>query len=387
MFLSSKRIRVTSFNRLPPAHPDKTYAYLRKCVNDMLELRRTDKLRADQIRALGSKTVPVLPVATGPTKAEKKAAAKEAALAAAPATNSGATTPRGDKNKACFRYQVGECKNGAECSWGHFKDPEALKVAQTPRSPRGRSPKGKGKGTKGRADSPPRTDADRAKIKCRLEKLGTCRDGSKCKFLHVLAAAVVLLNPVGGTVAVAAASFPRVQFCDAEVFEFPMFGDPPNVLPDAYGLAKRRHEGYSHGTRYGPELGPELTRQARCFAEAWAKGLGLQNRPIPEEAPIPKRFPRVAAPAMPKTGKGEPGRARIADTGAGIHLSGVREGQTVFQGDTVPLITAKGKTSASTYTEVFLTWLNETCKTLILPNCPDVLFVGRLVEEHKIRFL
>ena len=56
-------------------------------------------------------------------KAGKSAAKKARKVAAAAALASG--------KKACFDFQVNGCLRGADCTYGHFADPEALKRAQS----------------------------------------------------------------------------------------------------------------------------------------------------------------------------------------------------------------------------------------------------------------
>ena len=59
----------------------------------------------------------------------------------------------------------------------------------------------------------------------------------------------------------------------------------------------------------------------------------------------------------------------------------------MIEGDSVPLSTANGVVSSKDYTIVFLTWLQQSCKTLILQNSPDVLSLGRLIDEFRLRFV
>lgn len=180
-------------------------------MDRMLEQKREEKVRRDKLAGLnGNRTAaPALAAGLAET-AEKDAAGKSAAkkarkLAAAAAIASG--------KKACFDFQVGKCTRGADCTYGHFADPEALKRAQSqtrarsasPAQERGRSPgKGKGKGKGGgsqRVASVPRTDADRAKIPCVHFARGQClaaERGGVCRFLHAVAAAVCILGQANG---------------------------------------------------------------------------------------------------------------------------------------------------------------------------------------------
>ena len=211
-------------------------------MDNHLDELRTAKVRREKLAAMnGNAGVPATPAAIS-AKAAKKAAAKAAKAAAAeasgtpalPATPSAADEAARKKKMACNKFQLGSCtKTSADCTYGHFKDPDALARARS-QSPTG-STKGKGRGrgadrgrsrerggSSARSDSVPRTDADRKLIQCRYEAKGSCRAGANCKFLHALVGAVCMLVPSDGFMhAASLATSPSELMSSFGVFALP----------------------------------------------------------------------------------------------------------------------------------------------------------------------
>ena len=164
---------VDYYKRLPPGHEDRSYAFLKRALERVVECRLKEKNRENDLRVLRGQV-----------------AAPGAGSAGAGGGGRGHGND-GDKGKGkgksvtlCRFFVKGCCKKGQECEWSH----DSSRHSPAPRTPRSQSPgkgKGRGKGRgKGKDRSPSAGRNDKQRPCWKFQTKECPNSSNDCRWAH-----------------------------------------------------------------------------------------------------------------------------------------------------------------------------------------------------------